>query len=39
MKLRQQIEAFLPQNEQEERDKQELLRWLNGASLSKSRRV
>ena len=29
MNLREQIMAFLPQNQQEERDKQELLRWLD----------
>ena len=29
MSLRRQIEAFLPQNEQEEKDKQELLAWLD----------
>lgn len=29
MTLREQIMAFLPQNQQEERDKQELLRWLD----------
>lgn len=38
MKLRQQIEAFLPQNEQEERDKQELLRWLDSGVDIYSRR-
>ena len=29
MTLQEQIMAFLPQNQQEERDKQELLRWLD----------
>ena len=38
MKLRQQIETFLPQNEQEERDKQELLRWLDSGVDIYSRR-
>ena len=38
MKLRQQIEAFLPQNEQEEKDKQELLRWLDSGVDIYSRR-
>ena len=38
MKLRQQIETFLPQNEQEEKDKQELLRWLDSGVDIYSRR-
>lgn len=29
MSLQQELEAFLPQNEQEARDKQLLLRWLH----------